>query len=123
MDMKDFDKITENAIRFCKENPWCTIFGLWGTNKDMAVGDDCPLSYDDSDKNGEYTPELLDGTCTIALSWKDDSAEELLDELDEKVEYHKRTYKYQNLYLVAGTGYEYGNDEYEYVIQNAVIVA
>lgn len=103
-----------------------TMFGVRADNREFEIGDELPCSHnmiDDlyDEETGMYP--LLDGTCAIGFGqlWfdgEDDDIETVNAALEAC---HK--YCTDRMYLVVGSGYQYGDDAGEIVIENAVVVA
>ena len=121
--MTDIKRIAQEIERAYEENRSYRHFGIWGHNggEGLEIGDLAPKSYDTSDES-EWGAQV-NGTSTIGLNWQGDGVEALVAELAEKMAYHKCTYlAYDNYYIVAGSDYEYGQDDMEWVIQYAHII-
>lgn len=96
-------------------------YGLRSTNGKYEVGQELHSSVDSSDDGIENGEPELDGTCATGfgyLAFDEDDTEEI-----EKALEINSGYKQNHLYLIAGNDVEYGEDEQEIIISNAVIVA
>ena len=88
------------------------------------VGDYCRHSYDwdcENDVSGYYSNNQLSGTCAIEIvkSVDDDEALQSISAAIKKVKNYNRS----RLIIIAGNSSEYGNDDCEVIINNAVVLA
>lgn len=89
-------------------------FGLRSDDRDLQIGEIFPASR--VWEAGEATEELLDGTSVTGIRYAEDAAKALDLQLS--------VYNYsQPLYLVAGTVNSYGEDEGEYILEDAEVLA
>nr|DAI19553.1 MAG TPA: hypothetical protein [Caudoviricetes sp.] len=99
-------------------------FGIRTDSREFAVGDEmpCSLRWDDCCP----TEEELDGTCATNIYWDDWTAIE--DEIDDIAEGVERALKIQlehygnPKYIIAGEDFDYGEDNDEVIIKNAVVI-
>jgi len=115
--------MTDTIKKFWANSNWVKVVGIWGTNSEMNIGDECPKSHHMSAFGDDDDGMEINGTCSIGLTWAGDSEDELEAELNEKISYHKDYYGYTYMYIIAGTGYEYGDDEGEMIITDAEVIA
>lgn len=126
------ENMTAEKIKEIMEEECYEFFGLRMCNKEYKIGDICENSHqwfqdkleDSCDYNeymGCYDAGELPGTCAYKLNWDAD-----IDTISEAIEYCKKNYGYgqndRKLYLIAGESAEYGLDENEIIISNAVVL-
>lgn len=89
-------------------------FGLRSDDRQIQIGEIFPVSrvWDD----GKATEEMLDGTSVTGFRYAEDAAKAL--------DLQMSVYNYgQPLYLVAGSVNSYGEDEGEYILEDAEVLA
>lgn len=112
-----------NAIKN-NENKF-SVFGIRGDSRIFSNGEELPCSQnmlDDLYDFETHSYPLLDGTCAIGFGnlWFDGEDEDL-ETIEEAIS-KCRKYGFENMYLIAGYGYEYGDDDSEIVIKCAEVV-
>lgn len=100
-------------------------FGLRTISENVDVGETLSNSFVWDWENEHESDELMEGVCTTLIGtcsiYADD--DEILEYIQEALEIHNRTdYIGKYLYLVAGTNYDYGDDEGEGVLFNHIVV-
>ena len=104
-------------------------FGIRTCNDEYVIGDECAASYNWDDERDEEDWELLDGTCATGFDYlylyDDPTEEDIADDVAaiEKALEINRKYRGKHMYLIAGMGDEYGNDEAEIIISGAEVLA
>lgn len=85
-----------------------------------------PPSLDLCEDSDTYLQEL-DGTCAIYLHARGcgywDTQEYALQEIEEAVNANIFRYSHEHVYIIGGDGEHQGDDPYETVISNAVVLA
>ena len=100
-------------------------FGIRGDDRVLEVGTHLDNSFDWDCENDCQSEEKLNGTCTTGFGYMWLTGEDDEDDLEtivRTIEYHKKSYNYNNLYIVAGTDIENGSDENEVIISGAEII-
>lgn len=91
-------------------------YGYYGIRVDYDVaynvGDHTATSRDWEDN--EPTDNYLGGTCCVGIAYVDD--------IDRAIQI-ANTYYGDHVYLIGGDSMEYGEDDGEYIIKDAVVVA
>ncbi|WP_367567234.1 hypothetical protein [Lacrimispora sp.] len=114
------------AIESC-QNAWIGIRHL-ATDEVYQVGDYCRPSYDWNFENDCSTyetdePQELPGTCAyktgILIGW--DEPEEIAEKLEKALE-ASNCYMGE-IVIIAGNSAEYGNDNGEIIIKDAIVLA
>lgn len=120
--MKNLSEIIEKienyavvAIRHCCKD------------ENYEVGDFCRNSYEWDENNGcssYYTDKIeMEGTCgydvSLLVDCDDEEAEKILDDAIEA----SSIYEGNDIVLIGGYSYEYGNDENEIIIEYAQVIA
>lgn len=104
-------------------------FGIRTDERELAVGEEVPCSYNWSDDVDYDDAEQLDGTCATDISWMhwtdiEDEMDDIIDAVKKALELNNSLrYPGKHQYLIAGESYDYGNDDDEVIISNAVVVA
>lgn len=98
-------------------------YGIRACDEVYAVGDPLPCSYDQYFQVPYDEQEQLDGTCCTGFGylWFDGEQEDVA--LVEKALRINSEYHAKYRYLIAGNDADYGNDDGELIIKNAVVVA
>lgn len=104
------------------------VFGIRSCDDDLNVGDELANSYDQRDDVYDDHIEL-NGTCATSFGsmWLSDDVD-YYDEHDYKcieraLEIQRGYDCYKHQYIIAGDSSEYGDDEDEIIIRNAVVIA
>ncbi len=124
--MKNITVSEIQKIMLEKTSNYYQVFAIRGDDRVLEIGKKLECSRDMRDEmydheSGEYP--LLPGTSATAFGWMwNDGGEEDREEIQRTLDFN-REYSYNHRYLVAGTGYEYGDDEKEIVIYNAEVMA
>ena len=119
--MKNINEIIA-TIKNYQENGYKS-FAVRGDNVDINVGEKLDCSYDWDYENDCCSEEKLNGTCGIAFGYLYfDGEEEDLETVENAINYCKENYCYKNFEIIAGTDEEYGADEKEIVIKNAICI-
>ena len=98
-----------------------TFYGIRTDYNFYNEGDRVRNSYDCYWDNEEDT--MLDGTCATGCfpTWYD---EDDLDDIETAINIHKKNgYEGKYIYLICGNDYDYGDDEGEVILKNAVVVS
>jgi len=108
------------------------VVGIRGLCKDESyvVGDTVRNSYDwnyefDHSSFEDEEPVELDGACSIKTdidTFMDDE-EEILEKLEKALATLKSGYPYSEFIVIGGSDYEYGADENEIIIDDAVVLS
>ena len=110
------------AILTAEESGY-SYFGIRSDDEVYNIGDFLPESHVWEDR--EPTEELLPGTCATGINsaslWDYDDAIAAISAALEIQESYYRWYKHQ--YVIAGSSMEYGEDEGEYILSNARVIA
>lgn len=100
-----------------EKNDNLTFFGLRVDEKDYRSGAHLPLSEDMSADSETYGKKL-NGTSAIYLDIsKFSDAEEIKEEISRAKSHMDETYHGKHYSIVAGYDQEYGNDQYEVILQ------
>lgn len=126
-------------INILKETNY-TYYGIRGMDEELEIGQELDTSYLwdyelDQSTYGQDNEEDLGGVCTTnctTFNWAnyfrdDEELEEMAELILKRIKYNTKTYSYNHTYLVGGNEHnKYNmpeNDEYEMIINDAVIVA
>lgn len=96
-------------------------FGIRSENRNLAEGDELEPSHDWEDNI--MLDELLSGTCATGIGhlWFDGEKEDM-DTVQKAIDLNGGKYG-DYMYVIGGDRCEYGNDESEIIIENAVVIA
>jgi hypothetical protein len=114
MEEKIMDALKNNGFKY-------KVYGIRTDDREFAIGDNLPNSRDTYWENDEERE--LDGTCATGFGylWYDDDD---MGEVKKALATHLGIgYEGAHMYLIAGTGFDYGDDEAEVIIENAQVVA
>ena len=119
-------EILKAMMKAKENNSWINCFGLRTENRELNVGDElgCSLAWDE-ENDRPYEDKYLDGICATGFGYLwliDEDDEDDLKAIEKAIEIHS-AYNGAHTYLVAGTGFEYGNDEEEIVIAGSEVIA
>lgn len=112
--------MSEKILKALIENGYkYRYYGLRTEDRDLQVDDEVGNSRDTYWENDEEL--LLDGACATGFGylWFD---EDDMDEVEKAIQIQK-SYQGAHQYLIAGDDADYGSDEAEIIIRNAVVVA
>lgn len=114
-------------IEMAKSSGFNSI-GLRADDKVLNAGDSLEKSHDWDFENDCSSDELLSGTCALSghfwfLDGFDDAESQREDEhtLQSLIK-ESKVYKRMHLYLIGGSGLEWGNDPHEAIISDAEVV-
>ena len=115
----------ENILKIIAENSNnYRVFGVRSDDRILNVGDALGNSHEWDEENDTYfEDQYLNGICATGFGylWLDGEQEDQ-EEL-EKILNINDQYTGEHQYLIAGDESEYGNDESEVIIRNAVVLA
>ncbi len=115
---KEFEELL-NSEEFYIEN-----IGVRFDDREFSIGEYVPNSYNQHDDVPQDEQEELDGTCAISIdngSYFDDGIEFI--NFAEKRLNSACSYPGYYAYIIKGDGSNYGEDESEIIIKNAVVMA
>lgn len=115
-----------------EENDYAyTYYGLRTDDNEYSIGDtlpdsldlhECEMEYDDYGHPIQDTEErYLDGTSATNIGQLYLNVDPT-EQVEKAVEW-QQTYRGKHQYLIAGDEMEYGEDEYEIIIKDAVVIA
>lgn len=112
MKEKILKALIENGYKY-------SCYGLRTDNRELNIGDEVGNSRDTYWENDEEA--YLDGACATGFGylWYD---EDDVDEVEKALNIQE-AYEGTHQYLIAGDGFDYGDDKAEIIIHNAVVVA
>lgn len=108
--------MTDKLLEIIQSNKY-NFLGLRFDNTDYAIGDDVACSADLSDG---HENEYLDGTSAYAVNCNVDAKEDVEKIIKDFTERYSVCGK--NILVITGTGYDYGDDNNEYVIHDATVI-
>lgn len=94
------------------------------TDDELKIGQELECSHDWDYEYDCVSDELLNGTCATGFGelWFDGETEDE-EAIEKAVEFNAKFYSGDAQYIIAGDGEEYGADEKEIIISNAVVIA
>lgn len=115
---KVLNALIENGYKY-------RCYGLRTDDRELSVGDKVGNShdlYDNYDPEYDHYGEELDGTSATGFGylWYD---EDDMEEVEKALKIQEHYYRGAHQYLIAGDDDEYGDDEAEIIIRDAVVVA
>ena len=130
----NFKKTAVEIVEYVKNNRHITSLGLRSLEDDESseIGAELRESYtwDMEHDCSTYhtTGETLNGTCSTGLEVDardidEDSVEELAAAIEKAYAVNKSYGSTVGMVVIGGTCHEYGNDDAEYIIENAEVVA
>lgn len=130
----NFKQTALEIMEYVKNNGHITSLGLRSLEGDESteIGTELRESYtwDMEQDCSTYhtTGETLNGTCStgIQLDARDideDNIEELAAAIETAYKINKSYGSTVGMVVIGGTGHDYGNDDDEYIIENAEVVA
>lgn len=98
-------------------------YGIRACDELYDIGAQLPCSYDQYWQVPYYEQAKLDGTCATGFGylWFDGEKEDIV--LVKKALEINSKYRGKYRYLIAGNDADYGDDDGELIIKNAVVVA
>lgn len=130
----NFKQAALEIMEYIKNNGHITSLGLRSLESDESteIGAELRESYtwDIEQDCSTYhtTGETLNGTCSTGIEMDardidEDSIEELTAAIEKAYEINKSYGSTVGMVVIGGTSHEYGNDDDEYIIENAEVVS
>lgn len=112
-------------IKAMEDAEGCTVFGIRSIDERLSVGDDVPDSHDWNYELDQPSEDTLDGACATGFGqlWDGEENADKNAEIIESAVKENARYGGAYQYLIGGRYFEYGNDEGEIIIQDAVVIA
>lgn len=98
------------------------VYGIRTEGRLLNVGDELGVSKEwDFENDREFEDKYYDGICATGFGylWFD---EDDMDEIKKALAINSK-YSAEHQYLIGGTSYEYGDDEQEVIVKDAVVLA
>lgn len=119
----DYIKIMKTLKEEYEKNHY-SVFAIRGDNRPIEAGITLGASYDWDVENDIMSKDKLSGTSGVYVDinfFYDDYLDEI-DTIIKAVNFAKENYSYKNWSVIAGTDFEYGQDDGEIIIEDAKVV-